>query len=278
MMVRWLAIALVIVAVGRAARAQPSPSPDVPQADGSDQADSTTDPTSPKANAAARYTAGQQKFDAGDFLGAASEFEAAYALDPDPVYLYNTAQAYRRGSACARAADYYRRFLAVVANPPNLDKVHHYLSELDACAKAEQVEEPTAPHEPAPVQPTIVAATPAPTAEGDRRIGIPLAVASAGVVALAAGGWLTHDVDTLEGYSQALCAQGMTCQWDASKQARADNLQSRGSRDSAISITAYAVGGAAIATAVLHYVFGAREPVAITPVASGAAITGSFTF
>jgi|HubBroStandDraft_6_1064221.scaffolds.fasta_scaffold459332_1 tetratricopeptide (TPR) repeat protein len=277
-MMRWLAIALVIVAVGRTSRAQPSPSPDAPDA-GSDKADSTTDPTSPKANAAERYKAGQYKFDAGEFLDAASEFEAAYALDPDPVYLYNTAQAYRRGSACARAADYYRRFLAVIANPPNLDKVRHYLSELDACAKAESVEEPT-PHEIVPVQPATVVMTSAapPTAEGDRRIGIPLAVASAGVVALAVGGLLTHDVGTLETYSQALCAQGMTCQWDASKQARADSLQSRGNRDSAISISAYGVGGAAIVTAALLYMFGPREPVAITPIASGAAITGSVAF
>ena len=277
-MMRWLAIALVIAATGRATHAQPSP-----EATGSDsdQADRTTDPTSPKANAAVRYTAGQQKFDAGDFLGAAGEFEAAYALDPDPVYLYNTAQAYRRGSACARAADYYRRFLAVVANPPNLDKVHRYLSDLDACAKAETVEQPTpTPLETAPTTaPAIAPSTPLqPIAEGDRRIGIPLAVASAGVVALAVGGWLTHDVDTLEGFSQALCAPGMTCSWDASKQARADSLQSRGNRDSVISIAAYGVGGAAILTAVLLYAFGAREPVAITPLAGGAAITGSVAF
>jgi len=272
MMMRWLAIAIVLV-VARAAHAQPSP-------EGSDKADSTTDPTSPKANAAARYTAGQQKFDAGDFLGAATEFEAAYALDPDPVYLYNTAQAYRRGSACARAADYYRRFLAVVVNPPNLDKVHHYLSELDACAKAETVEEPATTHDVVPSQPATTPSTlaPQPTVERARPMGIPLAVAGAGVVALAVGGWLTHDVNTLEGYSQALCAPGMTCQWDASKQARAENLQSRGNRDSAISITGYAVGGAAIATAVFLYVFGAREPVSITPLASGAAISGGFAF
>src|ERR1700679_3405566 len=96
----------VCTAVASAAHGQPA-DPPTPDAPAPAPAPAPTD----KDAAAARYAQGQQHFSAGEDLDAADDFEAAYALDHDPVYLYNIAQAYRLGIACARAADFYRKFL-----------------------------------------------------------------------------------------------------------------------------------------------------------------------
>ena len=272
-MTRRLVVVVVLVAICSAAHAQPDP-----DATGSAAAES------PKAAAQDHFAAGQKQFDAGEYLPAANEFEAAFALDPDPVFLYNAAQAYRLGSACARAADYYRRFLAAVPNPPNLEKVQHYLHELDACVKAEAAETPTQPTESTPAQPiaappmSVTTSTQPPQLDGRRPMAVPIAVASGGIAALALAGVLTHDVQTLEGYSQALCSPGVICQWDTSKQSRADDLQSRGRRDSAIAIAAYSLGGAALVASALLYVLLPREPVAITPFPNGGAISTIIEF
>jgi tetratricopeptide (TPR) repeat protein len=239
-----------------------------------------------KQAAAAHYAEGQRHFAAGEWLRAAGEFEAAYASDPDPVYLYNTAQAYRRGSACARAAESYRRFLAAVPNPPNLDKVHRYLAELDACAKVESVPTNAEP-QPAMVEPTAAPAKPAvtidPTAgRGRRRLGI--AIGLGGVALLGVGALFTHDVQTLEGYRRAICAgvmPGATCAWDATKQARATDLQHRGDRATALELSSYALGGAAVVGGIVIYLLGDRVPrerLAAMPITGGGMVVTRFTF
>ena len=217
--------------------------------------------------AADDYADGQKEFVAGDYLPAAAKFEAAYALDPDPVYLYNAAQAYRKGSACARAAENYRKFLAIVPNPPNLDKVTKYIDELDACAKADSAPEVPPVAAPAPVMPVpppvIPTPKPAPVlvtrehpnAALERHAGIGLG--AGGIVLLAVGIAFTHDVHALEDASAALCN---ACTWSAAKQQRADDLQHRGDRDSKLAVASYAVGGAALVSGVVLYVIGSRAP------------------
>ena len=237
-------------------------------------------------SAKTHFTEGSKHFEAGEFFVAAQEFEAAYALFPDPVYLYNIAQAYRRGSACGRAADYYRKFLAVVPNPPNLDKVNRYLTELDACAKVEDSGKPVEPpapvkDEPKPPTPTPMVVDPT-AGRFERRLGI--AIGIAGVAALGAGAWFTHDVHTLEGYSAAQCnpASATTCNWNSSQQARAEDLKHRGDRASALEIGGYALGAAAVISGVTLYVLGDRvpreHPVAVVPLSGGGAVVTSFSF
>ena len=275
--------AIVIALMCGSAAAWAQPAPDAPQTEPTptpvDQA------TADQQAAKAHFTEGQKHFTADEFFLAAQEFELAYKLDPDPVYLYNIAQAYRRGSACARAADYYRKFLVVVPNPPNLDKVNRYLTELDACAKVEASGQPAPPpkEEPkveAPAPPTMIAD---PTAgRFERRLG--LAIGAAGVAILGVGVWFTHDVHTLEGYSDALCppASMAPCAWSASKQARADDLKHRGDRASALEIGGYALGGAAVLSGVVLYVLGDRvpreHPVEVMPAAGGASVSTRFSF
>jgi tetratricopeptide (TPR) repeat protein len=55
--------------------------------------------------------AGVKAYTAGDYETASREFEAAFALDPDPNVLYAWAQARRQGGRCAEAVALYQRYL-----------------------------------------------------------------------------------------------------------------------------------------------------------------------
>ena len=83
-----------------------------------------------------------------DYAAAAKQFKAAHDLDPDPVYLFNIAQAHRLAKQCKDAGDYYRRYLDAAKRAPNADAVKDYITEVDDCAKAQA--------------PVIVAPPPAP--------------------------------------------------------------------------------------------------------------------
>ena len=88
----------------------------------------------PKEDAAATFQQGAEAYGAGRYLEAAAKFEAAYALDPDPAYLFNIAQAYRLAQSCKRAVKYYDRFTAAVPNPPDPEALGRYRREAEVCA------------------------------------------------------------------------------------------------------------------------------------------------
>ena len=60
----------------------------------------------------AHYDKGKQLYAAKDFVGAVAEFEAARAIDPQPRYVFNLAQAQRMAGRCADAVTSYEAFLA----------------------------------------------------------------------------------------------------------------------------------------------------------------------
>jgi tetratricopeptide (TPR) repeat protein len=55
--------------------------------------------------------AGKRAYAAADYATASREFEAAYAIDPNPSLLYAWAQSLRLGGRCADAVPIYRLFL-----------------------------------------------------------------------------------------------------------------------------------------------------------------------
>lgn len=87
-------IALVVGLVGPA-RAQPRPLNEV---------------------AKAEMDRGLERLAARDFAAAITAFDAGYAIDPDPRFLYDKAQAQRLGGDCRSALDSYKAFLA--SDPP----------------------------------------------------------------------------------------------------------------------------------------------------------------
>jgi hypothetical protein len=93
------------------------------------------DPTA----ARTRHEQGQKLYNLGKFAEAIVEFEAAYQADPDPVYLFNIAQAYRldagkdldvRLAHIERATFFYRRYLDLAKDAPNRAEVEGRLAAL----------------------------------------------------------------------------------------------------------------------------------------------------
>src|SRR5437763_6745150 len=80
-------------------------------------ADPHFEPPPLDATAQAHYAHARELYAANDFESAAAEFQAAYDLEHDSVFLlFDVALALHKAGRCDRAADAYRAFLA--ANPP----------------------------------------------------------------------------------------------------------------------------------------------------------------
>jgi tetratricopeptide (TPR) repeat protein len=66
--------------------------------------------------AAVELERGEKKFRDKDYAAAIAAFDAGYALDPQPIFLYDKAQAQRLSGDCRGAIESYKAFLAT--NPP----------------------------------------------------------------------------------------------------------------------------------------------------------------
>ena len=237
-----------------------------------------------KAAAQAAFAEGQQRYAAGEYLPAAVKFEAAYAADPDPVYLFNVAQAYRLGNACGKAAGYYRRFLEAVPNPPNLVNVKQYIEQSDACAKASGTLEPGTPliepTEPVVVTPPIKDRPETADPGGTKRwVGIGLMFV--GGAALGTGVYFTTVIGGIEDdrareKTKLGCSVANPCAADWSK-----SFDDDGKRAQLKEIVAFSVGGVAVVGGIALYILG-RNPesssVAIVPTTGGAVAVSSFRF
>jgi tetratricopeptide (TPR) repeat protein len=105
------------------------------------------------------YESGTRHYDLGRWDEAIAEYEKAYELRPDPSFLYNLAQTYRRKGDAKRALDLYRNYLRRVPKSPQREEVEEKIAALQ-----KQIDEaatrPSAPVEPAP--PAVVPPAPAP--------------------------------------------------------------------------------------------------------------------
>ena len=232
-----------------------------------------------KAEAAARD--GQQRYQAGDYQLAAERFELAYELDPDPAYLFNLAQAYRLGNACAKSAAAYRKLLGIVSSGPNVAKVQQYIEQMDACAKTQEpvtspvVQPPVEPPPPSPPPPARVHEGSA----GLRYAGI--GVTALGVAGVVVGALSMRTVSDLESEREGLCAPG--CVWMDVK-ARAEALDQDGKRYQRRMAIGYIGGGVALAGGIVMILLSRERTEQIGPTASivptdgGAMAFGTFAF
>jgi hypothetical protein len=238
--------------------------------------------------AADLFTEGQQHYAAGEYLVAADRFEAAFALDPDPAYLFNIAQAYRFGNACAKAVTSYKAFLAKVPNPPNATKVQQYLEQSEDCAKKQSVAERPSPPTPEPV----VVPPPPPPPPAERHPGrtqriAGIGVAAFGVVVLGVAGYYTWRAHDYANQREALCAAELamnpTCMWTDQREKDDNRLADDGRAAQTRARVGWAVGGAAVIGGVVLYVLGRSAEqgdatVSIVPSTDGAMAVGAFRF
>ena len=224
-----------------------------------------------------RAAQAKQLYAAKDFTGAAHAFEDAYALDKDPAYLFNIAQAYKSGNACAEAARYYKQYLAEAPDAPNRETVADLVKEVDACA-ADQAAAKPRPPERRPLPP------PPPPARSSRRT-LGIALGAVGVASLAVGAFFAWDVGRLAELKSGLCGEfgkpgQPDCFWSDDKERREHAYDDRARRAQIIAASAFSAGALAIAGGVALYMMGGRSehPVALTPIRGGAVATFGLEF
>lgn len=80
-------------------------------------------------------------YKAGQYLEAASELNVAYTLQPEPVYLFNIAQAYRKAARARAAQIMYARFIETAPKHPLVPEARGYLQDMDTLAKVQAQEQ-----------------------------------------------------------------------------------------------------------------------------------------
>ena len=121
------------------------------------------------------YEQAVANYNLDELAPALAEFREAYRLKPDPSFLFNIAQCYRKLGQVDAALDFYRKYLRSLPNAPNRADVERIVADLhahQASATAPEAAPPThpsltaapvteAPVAPAPVVPAPVVLAPA---------------------------------------------------------------------------------------------------------------------
>jgi len=124
-----------------------------------------------KVDARKHYDRATAAFGLGKYAEAATEYEAAFRLRPDPALLYNCAQSYRLAGNRPRAIELYRNYARLYGDAPNAEDARKHLANLEQEAAAER----GVPARPVTAPPPI-ASTPAPaTAPPPARAPAPIA-------------------------------------------------------------------------------------------------------
>jgi tetratricopeptide (TPR) repeat protein len=133
-------------------------------------------PRSSAEEARRHFEDGSKHYHLGEFTQAAEEYKAAYKARPDPVFLYNIAQAYRLANDFQQALFFYRSYLTSQPDTPNRAEIEERIHKLetqvaqqralstapptDAVAPGNQPKGSTAPGEAKP-EATSLTSTPA---------------------------------------------------------------------------------------------------------------------
>jgi tetratricopeptide (TPR) repeat protein len=78
------------------------------------------------------FEEGTKAFNLGDFPRAVKEYRDAYNAKPDPVFLYNIAQAHRLNNDLSQALFFYRSFLRNMPSAPNRREVEERIKTLES--------------------------------------------------------------------------------------------------------------------------------------------------
>jgi tetratricopeptide (TPR) repeat protein len=236
----------------------------------------------PKAEAL--FEQGQAKYLADEFQAAIELFKQAYAIEPDPVYLFNIAQSYRKVADCENAFDFYTRYLTASPNAENKAKVDAWLREMQPCVEQRKREHEAAKRgEEAERQRKADearrAAAPKPVATVVDR-GRPYRIAgivSVGLGAVFIAGGVRYSLAGAHARDQLakLCAAG--CDWQAPQ---VHALDQQGQADNSHAAVGWVVGGVALAAGVGIYLYGRShvEHVMLVPTAGGAAVSAGLRF
>jgi tetratricopeptide (TPR) repeat protein len=89
-----------------------------------------------KAKVQALDAEGAQHFNLAEYDEAVESYKEAYRLDPEPLFLYDIAQAYRQKPDCTKARTFYKSYLRNAPDASNRDKVEKRIAEMEECIRA----------------------------------------------------------------------------------------------------------------------------------------------
>jgi tetratricopeptide (TPR) repeat protein len=250
-----LRLAMVLVLVSAPiARAQPT--------------DPATDPTTDRAKAL--YAEGSKSYDLREYQKAIDAFRAAYDLQPVPLLLFNTGQAYRQLNDCENARSFYQSYLRKLPDADNRVQVERFIAEMDSCIAKRDRERADAARLRRTEPRDIVAD---PTARTLKIVG--LIAAGAGAVLVGSGIYFSLEAQDLASDVEASCEAGC----DVSDIA---DLDRRGIAAERTATVLYAIGSVAAVTGIGLLVYasmrGTTSGVAVTPTTSGATVTKMWSF
>jgi tetratricopeptide (TPR) repeat protein len=272
-MTRWLPILATLALVGRA------------HADKVDPAR--------QARADVLFEKAQADYQANHFQAAIELFKLAYEEIPDPVYLFNIAQSYRKVLDCEAASDYYKRYLAALPDADNKAKVEGWLRELSPCVeqrkqehddarRGQEAEKARLADEARRKQAAAAHAQPTEIDHGRTFRIAGIATGAVGALGLVIG--ITYSIKggNIKQDIANQCTGMATCTWDMGVAGGSSpaQLDADGKHANTMAAVGYIGGGIAAAAGVALYMYGrARvEHVAITPAEGGATVSALLRF
>ena len=228
---------IAVIAWSSAARAQPITPP--------------AEPANARATEQAKqlYDAGSKHYDLHEFRAAVDAFRKAYAVLPDPQFLFNIAQASRKLGDCVNARAFYSAYLRGDASADRA-QVARLMATTDECVAEEQV-----------------------AAAREHRWRLVGTITAAAGAAVAAGGiYFSVDASRQASAIEKQCAAGCL----ASDVAAIDRRGLDSARDA---VLLYGVGGAAVAVGIgvlLWVSLGSHGGAVASSTPGGAMVTVAF--
>jgi tetratricopeptide (TPR) repeat protein len=201
------------------------------------------DPDPKQGEAEALYTEGSKHYNLREYEPAIAAFKRAYALYPEPTFLFDIAQAYRLLNDCDNAAAFYSNYLRVKPDADDHEKAEQLAGEMERCA-AEQKRE----REEERRRSRAAEALPRPAEDRTNlRIG-GLVTAGAGLVLVGAGAYFSVDAADKSRQLEKLCMTSCNANDVAP-------IDSSGKSSSQIAVALYILGGVAVATGATMFVW-----------------------
>ncbi len=232
----------------------------------------------PAARAQAADESARAHYDAHDYAAAIADYRRAYEAMPDPLFLFDIAQAYRQLRECNNASTYYRNYLREAPTADNRAKVERFIADMDDCAQQQQAARAAGlplMHVDSHDHGGVATAGPATPTDNHALVVAGVVTAAVGVAIIGVGIYFSTNAESDAHQLEQACAQGC----DGSAVA---SINQAGKSADHRAIAMDLVGGAAVATGASLYVWtllhARGEAPIITPTRGGAAISLSARF
>lgn len=237
-----------------------------------------TDNAAPAPSAAvsaeSEFERGRALYKEGDYEAAQAAFESANQTQPNPVFIFNAAQAARKGHACKAAVRHYQEYLQAEPAADNREKVEIWIREMQTC-EAVQIDSQSR-------QAVLAKALAAERAQQKTRHkvvtniggvwrGAGISATVVGAATLGAAIYFTNRSASMRDAIAARCNEG--CNWSERDIAELDAL---GKSYNRYAIGTALAGGSLVATGIAMYIWGlTRTETIIVGPSSGGLIVGT---